>query len=119
MSAERTAAQLAAAKARLDPLGLYPRPVSLAGVRLVSAPWLFRLPGMRRFRGWSTWKVVLVRPGADAIPDDLVVHELCHVWQMQHHPVAMPLAMLRRGYARNPFELEARRAAAVARAPGS
>lgn len=81
-------------------------------MRLVSAPWLFRLPGMRRFRGWATWRVVLVEAPGDAIPDGLVVHELCHVWQLQHHPLRMPLAMLTRGYARNPWELEARRAAA-------
>ena len=34
----------AAAKGRLDPLALYPRPVRLTGVRLLSAPWFFRLP---------------------------------------------------------------------------
>ena len=34
--------------------------------------------------------------------EDLLCHELCHVWQMQHHPVAMPLSYLRSGYAREP-----------------
>ena len=34
--------------------------------------------------------------------DDLVCHELCHVWQMQHHPIAMPLSYLRTGYEREP-----------------
>jgi hypothetical protein len=43
-------------------------------------------------------------------PDDLVVHELCHVWQMQHRPIAMPLSYVRRGYAKNPYEREARAA---------
>jgi hypothetical protein len=47
--------------------------------------------------------------------DDLVTHELCHVWQMQHHPLAMPLSYLYRGYRDNPNEIEARRAAEVTR----
>ncbi len=46
---------------------------------------------------------------------DLIVHELCHVWQMQHRPIAMPLSYLYRGYANNPYEIEARRAAATTR----
>ena len=29
---------------------------------------------------------------------------------MQHHPVRMPLSYVLQGYARNPYELEARRA---------
>jgi hypothetical protein len=36
-----------------------------------------------------------------------VTHELCHVWQMQHRPLRMPLSYLR-GYASNRYELEAR-----------
>ena len=43
--------------------------------------------------------------------DELVCHELCHVWQMQHHPVRMPLSYLRFGYAQNPYEGQARDAA--------
>jgi hypothetical protein len=71
-------------------------------------PWLFRLPWFRRFDGYATHFVIFVRrPDAS---DDLVTHELCHVWQMQHHPIAMPLSYLYRGYERNPYELEARRA---------
>ena len=82
-------------------------------VRLVSAPWLFRLPWFRRFDGYTMWDLILVRaPVADA-GDDLVTHELCHVWQMQHHPLAMPLSYLYRGYRDNPNEVEARRAAEV------
>jgi hypothetical protein len=96
------------AKARLDRLDLYPRPVRVARVRLVVAPWLFRLPWFRRFDGYATHFVIFLRrPDAG---DDLVTHELCHVWQMQHHPIAMPLSYLYRGYERNPYELEARRA---------
>jgi len=102
---------LLAAKARLDRLDLYPRPVRVARVRIVVAPWLFRLPWFRRFDGYATHFVIFVRspdPG-----EDLITHELCHVWQMQHHPIAMPLSYLYRGYERNPYELEARQAQAA------
>ena len=101
---------LVRAKARLDPLGLYPRSVSIDRVRLVSAPWLFSLPWFRRFDGYTMWNLILVRSPELAGDEDLVCHELCHVWQMQHHPLRMPLSYLVRGYARNPYELEARQA---------
>jgi hypothetical protein len=100
---------LARAKSRLDRLDLYPRPVRLGGVRLVVAPWLFRLPWLRRFDGYATHFVVFLRRRAQLEDGDLVTHELCHVWQMQHRPLRMPLSYLR-GYAGNPYELEARRA---------
>jgi hypothetical protein len=102
---------LARAKARLDPLGLYERPVRIVHVRVVSAPWLFRLPWFRRFDGYAMWNLILLRPPGLADDEDLICHELCHVWQMQHHPVRMPLSYLRRGYSSNPYEDEARRAA--------
>jgi hypothetical protein len=38
------------------------------------------------------------------VSDDLVVHELCHVWQMQHRPLRMPLSYLGTGYAANQYE---------------
>ena len=99
------------AKARLDRLDFYPRPVRIARVRVVVAPRLFRLPWFRRFDGYATHFVIFVRRhDAD---DDLITHELCHVWQMQHHPFAMPLSYLYRGYERNPYELEARKAQAA------
>ena len=44
-----------------------------------------------------------------------MTHELCHVWQMQHHPLAMPLSYLYRGYRDNPNEVQARRAAELTR----
>jgi hypothetical protein len=100
---------LVRAKARLDRLDLYPRPVRLAGVRLVAAPWLFRLPWLRRFDGYATHLVIFVRDREHLDDGDLVAHELCHVWQMQHRPLRMPLSYLR-GYAENPYELEARSA---------
>ena len=108
-------AKLAQAKARLDTLGLYPRPVRMRRVRLVSAPWLFGLPWFRRFDGYAMWDLILVRGRIEDAGDDLVTHELCHVWQMQHHPIAMPLSYLYRGYARNPNELEAHHAVEVTR----
>jgi hypothetical protein len=99
---------VARAKARLDRLDFYPRPVRVRNVRLLRAPWFFRLPCVRRFDGFALHWTILVRD-ADP-PDDLVVHELCHVWQMQHRPIAMPLSYVRRGYAGNAYEREARAA---------
>ena len=99
------------AKQRLDRLDLYPRPVRVEHVRLVVVPALFRLPWFRRFDAYATQLVIACRSGAAAGDEDLVTHELCHVWQMQHHPVRMPLSYLR-GYGQNRYELEARRAAA-------
>jgi hypothetical protein len=102
---------LTRAKARLDPLGLYEQPVSIDHVTVLSAPWLFRLPWFRRFDGYAMWNLILVRSPELVVDEDLICHELCHVWQMQQHPVEMPLSYLRFGYARNPYEEEARRAA--------
>lgn len=100
-------AALARAKARLDRLELYPRPVSTRGVRILVVPWLFRLPWFRRFDGYAAHGTILLRSRGLLADDDLVTHELCHVWQMQHRPVAMPLSYLSRGYMRNPYEIEA------------
>ena len=104
---------LARAKDRLDPLALYPRAVKIDRVRIVSAGWLFRLPWFRRFDGYTMWNLILFRAPELVADDDLLCHELCHVWQMQHHPVRMPVSYLAVGYARNPYEEEARRAAAA------
>jgi hypothetical protein len=104
----RLARVLARAKERLDRLDLYPRPVSLRGVHVLVVPWLFRLPWFRRFDGYALhWTILLKEPAGD---EDLLVHELCHVWQMQHHPLKMPLSYLLTGYDANPYEREARRA---------
>lgn len=104
---------LAAAKARLDRLDLYPRPVSVRRVRLVVAPWLFRLPWFRRFDGYATHVAIFVRAPSFLRDGDLLTHELCHVWQLQHRPLRMPLSYLLVGYAANLYELEARRASAA------
>ena len=103
------------AKSRLDRLALYPRPVRIERVRIAVSPLLFRLPWLRRFDGYAAWGTILLRE-PPAGQDDLVCHELCHVWQMQHHPVKMPLSYLRTGYAANPYEAEARAAVDATRA---
>ena len=102
---------LVRAKARLDQLDLYPRPVKIDRVWIVCAPWLFALPWFRRFDGYTMWNLILLRSHRLPDDEDLVCHDLCHVWQMQHHPIRMPLSYLRVGYAGNPYEEEARRAA--------
>jgi hypothetical protein len=99
---------LARAKHQLDRVSLYPRPVSLRGVRIWIVPWLFRLPWFRRFDGYTAWWMILLRSRAHLSDEQLVAHELCHVWQLQHHPVRMPLSYLLVGYEENPYEREAR-----------
>jgi hypothetical protein len=76
-------------------------------VKVVVWPWLFRLPWFRQFDGWSAWNFIALR--RDDGDEDLLTHELCHVWQMQHKPISMPLSYLG-GYWSNPHEVEARRA---------
>ena len=104
-------AALAQAKTRLDRLDLYPRPVSLRGVRIWIVPRLFGLPWFRRFDGYSAHWTILLRSRELLADEALVAHELCHVWQMQHRPMRMPLSYVFRGYERNPYEREAREAA--------
>ena len=105
--------RLLRAKARLDRLELYPRPVRAERVRLVVAPWFFRLPGLRRYHGYALVRTILLRRAHAS--DDLVTHELCHVWQMQHRPAHMVWTYLTTRYRRNPYELEARRAVEATR----
>ncbi|RDI74463.1 hypothetical protein Gocc_2039 [Gaiella occulta] len=107
--------RLAAAKERLDRLDWWPRPVRVDHVRLLTVPWLFRLPGLRRFDGYALHGTILLR--SPQATEDLVTHELCHVWQMQHRPLRMPLSYLRSGYAANGYERQAR-AAVEATRPG-
>lgn len=105
------------ARDHLDALALYPEPVRLRGVRILVAPWPFRVPGFRRFRGYATRHLILLkRPVLD---EQLIVHELCHVWQLQHRPWRVWLSYTRpstftrdrSAYRRNRYEAEARRAA--------
>jgi hypothetical protein len=78
-------------------------------VRVLVWPWFFKLPWFNRFHGHAAWNLIVLRGAVDRVGDDLVTHELCHVWQMQHKPIRMPLSYLR-GYSSNPHELEARQA---------
>jgi hypothetical protein len=104
------------AKARLDRLAFYPEPVRIGRVRVLSVPLLFRLPWFRRFHGYTLWPaLILLRRSLREVSDDLIVHELCHVWQHQHKPIGMWLSYLYRGYRNNPHEIEARRAVAMTR----
>jgi hypothetical protein len=106
-------AGLERAKARLDRLDLYPDPVRIERVRIRVAPWFFHLPGFRRFTGYALWRTILLKH-ADA-SDDLLTHELCHVWQAQHHPWHTAFKYLTTRYLENPYEQEARRAVAETR----
>jgi hypothetical protein len=112
----RSDAEVAAilrAKACLDRLDYYPRPVEIGHVRILHTPWLFRIPGLRRFRGYEIGPLILLRMPLAEASDRLIVHELCHVWQHQHRAARMWLSYLYQGYRDNPHEVEARRAAAT------
>ncbi|MFN2471294.1 MAG: hypothetical protein ABR583_09990 [Gaiellaceae bacterium] len=114
MSGEARAA-LERARARLEPLALYPRPIR-GDVRIVVLPLFFGLPKLRRYSGYALVRTILLRhsPGRGA-SEDLIAHELCHVWQMQHRPVHMVWTYLTTRYGENPYELEARRAVELTR----
>jgi hypothetical protein len=105
---DELAVRLARAKARLDRLDYYPEPVRIERVRVVVAPWFFRIPGFRRYAGYALWRTILLKR-ADA-SDDLLTHELCHVWQGQHRALHTSLKHVTTRYRSNPYELEARRA---------
>ena len=101
------------AKARLDRLDYYPGEVSLRRVHIRVAPWFFRVPGFRRYHGYALWRTILLR-SRDA-SDDLITHELCHIWQMQHRPWHVTFKHLTTRYLENPYEIEARRSVAETR----
>ncbi len=77
-------------------------------------PRLFAFPWFRRFDGYSAWNLIVLREPAERAGGDLITHELCHVWQMQHKPIRMPFSYLG-GYAQNRHELEARSAVELTR----
>src|SRR5215218_10290529 len=106
-AAERAA--LERAKARLDRLEFHPEPVRIGHTRIWHVPWLFRLPWFRRFHGYESCGQILIRRPLHETSDDLITHELCHVWQEQHGRTRMWLSYLL-GYRQNPNEVEARRA---------
>ena len=102
---------LARAWARLERLALYPEPLRLERVRILHVPWLFRLPWFRRFTGYNMGHLILLARPLAEVSEDLVTHELCHVWQDQDHRARMWLSYVVKGYSQNPHEIEARLAA--------
>jgi hypothetical protein len=114
MSDPAFGARLTRAKARLDRLDWYPEPVRIDRVRILVAPWFFRIPGFQRYHGYAFWRTILLK-SADA-SDDLVTHELCHIWQGQHRAVHMSWKHVTTRYRSNPYELEARCAVEETRA---
>ena len=112
----REEALLRGAKARLDRLDLYPEPVRMDHVRILSTPWFFRIPGLRRFHGYEVGPLILVKMPVDEASEDLIVHELTHVWQDQHRRLRMLLSYLWQGYRWNRHEIEAREAVRRTRA---
>jgi hypothetical protein len=103
---------LARARARLESLALYPRRIR-PDVRVVVLPLFFRLPKLRRYTGHALARTILLAH-SDA-SDDLVTHELVHIWQFQHRPLHMLWTYMTTRYENNPYEREARWAVAVTR----
>lgn len=109
---------VARARLRLEGQRLYPRPLRKQ-VPVVVWPWFFQLPPFRRYVAYELAGLIVLSATPDELIDrrgerwleNLLVHELCHVWQLQHHPVRMSAALLRYRYDENPFEREARQAA--------
>jgi hypothetical protein len=105
---------------RIEPLALYPRSVDVARVRVLSTPWLFRLPWFRRFDGYTIWSTILLRGPIERLDDELLTHELVHVWQGQHEWLRLWASYVkpstfwgdRSGYWGNRYEREARAAVA-------
>ena len=104
-------AHLARAFRRLAQLDFYPAPVRMSHVRIVHAPWLFRIPGFRRFAGYEAGPLILVKRPLEEVSNDLIAHELCHVWQDQHRRAYMWLSYLWQSYRHNEHEIEAREGA--------
>jgi hypothetical protein len=110
---------------RIEPLALYPRPLAVARVRILSLSWLFRVPWFRRFDGYTIWSTILLREDLARVDDDLIAHELVHVWQGQHEWLRLWMSYVKpstfwgdhSGYWQNRYELEARSAVARTRTP--
>jgi hypothetical protein len=100
----------------LDTLELYPAPVRVDRVRVLVLPAFFRLPRLRRYRGYALWRTILLRaPLGRGSSEDLLTHELCHIWQGQHRRWHMLWTYLTTPYRENPYETEARAAVAATR----
>jgi predicted SprT family Zn-dependent metalloprotease len=63
---------------------------------------------MRRYVGYALIRTILLKQ--EEASDDLITHELCHIWQFQHRPVHRGWTYLTTRYATNPYEVEARAA---------
>ena len=102
------------AKSRLDSLDFYPNPVRIEGVRIRVWPWFFRW-FFPQFDGltWSR-RTIIMRDLAPS--EDLLTHELCHVWQTQNDGwLRTSWAYVRYPYRDNPYEAEARLAVTLSR----
>jgi hypothetical protein len=101
---------------RIEPLALYPQPIDVSRVAIITTPWLFALPWFRRFDGYTIWSTILLRDQRFVADDDLICHELVHVWQGQHEWVRLWASYVkpstfwgsRSGYWENRYEREAR-----------
>ena len=110
---------------RIAPLALYPRPLDTSRVRILTAPRLFRIPWFRRFDGYTIWSTILLRNHLHQADDELITHELVHVWQGQHEWPRLWLSYVkpstfwgdRSGYWENRYEREARSAVASTKQP--
>lgn len=109
--------RLERAKARLDRLGIYPHPVRVDRVSVRHFPLWFKAPGFRRFKGFTLRRTILLKQPLADTSDNLLTHELCHVWQGQHRPFRLLYTWLTTRYENNPFEAEARQADRDTRAP--
>lgn len=122
---EQERAALARAKARLDTLDFYPGRVDLRRVRVIHVSAWFRFPLFRHFDGYCVLDLILIREPLEQVDDDLLCHELTHVWQQQQG--SWPLMWLsfcrprvftgdRSAYNANRYEIEARRAVSLTQA---
>ena len=103
---------LARAQRRLSAAGLT---VDMRRVRILHTPWLFRLPGLRRFRGYEVGPLIFVKKPLADVSNDLITHELVHVWQDQNRRLRMWTSYLWQGYRDNEHEVQAREIAARTR----
>ena len=83
-------------------------------MRVVVFPLFFKLPKLRRYRGYALWRTILLR--APDASEDLLTHELCHIWQGQHRRWHMLWTYATTRYRDNRYEREAREAVAATRA---
>ena len=105
---------------RIPPPAGIPRELIPEGVVLREGRLIPRIGGLLARMGApaaavTLGRTIVVSPGARLSPQ-LLVHELTHVRQWREDvlfPVRYTLATLRHGYTNNPYEVEARQAAAA------